>query len=557
MTTDTEYVPDDPAAVTWDVIVIGTGMGGSTVGYELAKSGQRVLFLEKGLFLQPNGQAAAAPGGQGPSDDSAQARLQAGHWPERLQGSTTFGDMHFYAPLGCGTGGSTLLYAAGLERFSPTDFTPRANYPDVADSTLPERWPISYEELQPFYEKAETLYRVRGTPDPLGSASTTSLLEPPALSARDQHLCESFQSLGLHPYRVHVGYEFVSGCQGCTEGRCLRSCKSDAAHVALLPALRLFQAKILAECEVFRLEADRHSVTQVVARWRGAEISIKARAVVLAAGAYMSPVILLNSKNETWPNGLANESGMVGRNLMFHVSDFIAVAPLKRLSGEGPAKSLAMNDFYASGGKKLGTFQTLGAAIVPGQIMQYMRDVAQKDRAWWKKLASPHPVWWRKISSPVIRLVALVLYHAFNFKNAAIWATIVEDLPYRDNRVIADPNARNGMRFEYRYTDELKQRVQAFRNVLAKALAPHQTIVLSRDNNINFGHVCGTCRFGDDPATSVLDKNNRAHGLSNLYVVDASFFPSSGGTNPSLTIAANALRVAGAIHSALANAPRA
>lgn len=555
--TDAEHAPGDPAGVTWDVIVIGTGMGGSTVGYELAKLGQRVLFLEKGLFLQQDGQAAAAPGGQSPVDDSAQARLQAGHWPERLQGSTTFGDMHFYAPLGCGTGGSTLLYAAGLERFSPTDFTPGANYPDVAGSTLPERWPISYEELQPFYERAETLYRVRGTPDPLGSASTTSLLEPPALSARDQHLCESFQSLGLHPYRVHVGYEFLSGCQGCTEGRCLRSCKSDAAQVALLPALRLFQAKILAECEVLRLEADRHSVTQVVARWRGAELSLNARAVVLAAGAYMSPVILLNSKNEAWPDGLANDSGMVGRNLMFHVSDFIAVAPLKRLSGEGPAKSLAMNDFYASSGKKLGTFQTLGAAIVPGQIMQYMRDVAQKDRAWWKKLASPHPVWWRKISSPVIRLVALVLYHAFNFKNAAIWATIVEDLPYRDNRVIADPNARNGMRFEYRYTDELKQRVQAFRNILAKALAPHQTIVLSRDNNINFGHVCGTCRFGDDPATSVLDKNNRAHGLSNLYVVDASFFPSSGGTNPSLTIAANSLRVAGAIHSALASGPRA
>jgi choline dehydrogenase-like flavoprotein len=107
------------------------------------------------------------------------------------------------------------------------------------------------------------------------------------------------------------------------------------------------------------------------------------------------------------------------------------------------------------------------------------------------------------------------------------------------------------MRFEYRYTEELKSRVQSLRRRLAKALGPHRMIVLSGENNINYGHVCGTCRFGDDPEASVLDKNNRAHDLSNLYIVDASFFPSSGGTNPSLTIAANALRVAEAIHRQL------
>jgi choline dehydrogenase-like flavoprotein len=151
----------------------------------------------------------------------------------------------------------------------------------------------------------------------------------------------------------------------------------------------------------------------------------------------------------------------------------------------------------------------------------------------------------------VIRLIALTGYYVFNFKQAAIWASIIEDLPYYDNRIIPDPQARNGMRFEYRYTEELKTRVLSFRRRLAKALGPHRIIVLSSENNINYGHVCGTCRFGDNPETSVLDKNNRAHDVSNLYVVDASFFPSSGGTNPSLTIAANALRVAEVIHNQL------
>jgi choline dehydrogenase-like flavoprotein len=236
---------------------------------------------------------------------------------------------------------------------------------------------------------------------------------------------------------------------------------------------------------------------------------------------------------------------------MFHASDYIAVKPTKRLSDVGPQKSLAFNDFYHSEGEKLGTFQTAGASVTTGQIMQYMRDVAERDPTWWKKFASPKPVWWRKLSSPVIRLIALTAYHLFNFKNSIVWASIIEDLPYYDNRVIPDPQARNGMRFEYRYTEELKKRVLSFRRRLAMALGPHRIIVLSGENNINYGHVCGTCRFGENPETSVLDKNNRAHDVSNLYVVDASFFPSSGGTNPSLTIAANALRVAEAIHKQL------
>jgi choline dehydrogenase-like flavoprotein len=134
-----------------------------------------------------------------------------------------------------------------------------------------------------------------------------------------------------------------------------------------------------------------------------------------------------------------------------------------------------------------------------------------------------------------------------------VFASILEDLPYPENRVVPDPKALNGMRFEYRYPDELRERTRLYRKQLARKLAPnHRILVLTGANNINFGHGCGTCRFGDDPKTSVLDRDNRAHDVANLFVVDASFFPSSGGTNPSLTIAANALRVAEAIERQLA-----
>jgi choline dehydrogenase-like flavoprotein len=552
-------IPEDPSAIEWDVAVIGTGMGGAVAGYGLAKLGRRVLFIEKGLFfhgefhLQKDGSAKLDENLLAQladrSNEQPKARLRRGWWPLRLQGRTSFGELEFFAPLGCGSGGSTSLYAAALERFWPADFRPRANFPQVSDSTLPEKWPITYEDLRPFYIQAETLFRVRGTPDPLGHGEGT-LRHPPNLSPRDHHLFESFEQLGLHPYRVHVGYEYVDGCEEC-EGLCHRGCKNDSGRICLLPALQKYGASILPQCEVLKLEAGKSEVRQVLCRWNGVELSIRAKMVVLGAGAFMTPVLLLNSKSEEWPDGLANRSGLVGRYLMLHASDFIAVRPTKRLSIVGPQKSLAFNDFYYSDGEKLGTFQTSGGAVSVGRIMQYMRDAAEKDPTWWRKLASPRPVWWRKLSSPVIRLIALTAYHLFNFKNAAVWASAIEDLPYYENRVIPDPQAKNGMRFEYRYPEELRARVMSFRKRLAKALGPHKIIVLSGENNLNFGHVCGTCRFGDDPATSVLDKNNRAHDISNLYVVDASFFPSSGGTNPSLTIAANALRVAESIHKQL------
>jgi choline dehydrogenase-like flavoprotein len=533
-----EVSKEEAADTLWDAVVVGTGMGGSTTGYALARAGWHVLFIEKGRFLQTEDAGAATPDG-----DDAELRLSQGWWPHRLHGTTSSGDLEFHAPLGCGTGGSTLLFAAGLERFSPLDFAPRGNHPTAVDSTLPARWPVGYDELRPFYERAETLYRVRGTVDPLAPDGGSTLLQPPPLSERDAHLETSFRSNGLHPYRIHVGCEHVAGCELCT-GVCSRGCKSDAARIALLPALERHGASLLARTEVVRLEADRATVRQVVCRRDGETFRVRGRLVVLAAGAYMSPVILLNSQSESWPRGLANTSDAVGRNLMFHFGDMIAIAPLRRLSAEGPPKSLALNDFYLAEGMKLGTFQAMGVAMNVGQIMHYMRYMAQTDTVWWKKFASPDPVWWRKLSSPIVRATAWAVFHTYRLKYAALWATILEDLPYRHNRVVLDPDRPNGMRFEYRYADELKLRLATSRRLLAQALRPHRMLVIPKETPLNFGHVCGTCRFGDDPVDSVLDRNNRAHGLDNLYVVDASFFPSSGGTNPSLTIAANALRVA-------------
>lgn len=525
------WLPADPEQTLWDVIVVGTGMGGATLGHALATAGLRVLFIEKGPMLH----GPAAP--RNPEPD-------AGWWPHKVDAETSFGNMHFRLPIGCVSGGSSAFFAAALERFSPRDFEPRGNFPQIGDSSLPERWPISYAELAPFYERAEALYRVRGTQDPLHEGSASRLLEPPTLSARDAHFQQSFTALGLNPYRVHTGCEFLPGCDGCPTGPCRRSCKRDAASTCLVPAVENFGAKLIPDCEVARIEADGDRVRELVCRTAGGELRLRAQRFVLAAGAFMTPVLLLRSRSEHWPDGLANRSGLVGRNLMFHAGDFFAISPLKSLSSEGPQKTMAMNDFYQPDGAKLGTFQSLGLSMDVGQIMQYLRNSADYNPAWWSWVFASRPVWWRKLSSPVVRAVALVLFHMLRFRHAGVWVSIIEDLPYPQNRVMPDPESPQDVRIVYRYSDELKGRVMQFRRRLRQALGRHRIIPLTQADKIDYPHASGTCRFGDDPAGSVLDRNNRAHGIDNLFVVDASFFPSSAGTNPSLTIAANALRVA-------------
>jgi choline dehydrogenase-like flavoprotein len=504
-------------------------MGGATVGYELARRGRRVVFLEKGRFLQR--ETGVAPSRVADPDHRPEARLGRGRWPLPIRGRTSFGEIEFFAPLGCGAGGSSMLYAAALERLAPSDFRPRANFPEVSGSTLPEAWPITYAELEPYYERAEALYGVRGTPDPLNPDSPKRLREPPPLSARDEQVRALFERAGLHPYRVPVGCEFVEGCDGCGGVPCLRACKRDAAWACLVPSVEEHGARLLTRCEVSAIETERSAVTRIRCTWNGRPTSFAARAFVLAAGALMTPVLLLRSGGARWPRGLANGSDQVGRNLMFHTSDMIAIRPDRGGSTAGPHKSLALSDFRIVDGRRLGTLQSVGMPVTPGVVLGFLRS-----------LADEHPTWWRELSRPFLRAVAHAA--AFHFRHSVVFASIVEDLPYAENRVLLDPDAASGMRFEYRYPAELRERNRLLRRRLSERLGRRRLVVLTGEHNLNYGHACGTCRFGDDPATSVLDRDNRAHELENLFVVDASFFPSSGGTNPSLTIAANALRVA-------------
>ncbi|MDA2895495.1 GMC oxidoreductase, partial [Mycolicibacterium sp. BiH015] len=247
-----------------------------------------------------------------------------------------------------------------------------------------------------------------------------------------------------------------------------------------------------------------------------------------AAGALATPVLLLNSRSGEWPRGLANGSDWVGRNLMRHLLDPIEVWPEPDSGIVAANKEIGLNDFYFFQGQKYGTVQSFGA-IPP------MEWVTNRPGPQGKAL---------RLLSPAVRKV----YERF-FTGGLILAAMMEDLPYLDNRVqlsdTSDSDGRQRIRIRYRLHRNEIERHRTFLRLFREVLGPFRTRILgSGRNNANLGHVCGTCRFGTDPATSVLDPQNRAHEVDNLYVVDSSFFPSSAGLNPSLTVAANALRVA-------------
>ena len=528
----------------WDAIVVGTGIGGATLGHALAQHGWRVLFCERGASSARDGEGRGdypeTAFGGGTSAEERLARLaRAGRWSADIEDRSRADRRGFVPFLGAGTGGSSAIYGMAMERLFPSDFSPRRHFPDAGDSTLPETWPIGYEELAPHYVAAERLYRLRGGPDPLrGADGERALRDPPPLTGQGRELAQRLASKGLHPYRVPMACEFVPGCRCCQGYLCPESCKNDGERICLQPAIQTGRAQLIDECEVVRLDASRRNVREVICNWKGRRIGLRARVIVLAAGALATPGILLASASAEWPGGLANVSGLVGRNLMRHFNDLYALFPRSvGAATDNRRKEIAFNDFYESQGAKLGTVQSFGRLPPAEMLLQSMREDLLLGPAAW---AAPLFAMLRPALRPLLRRIVA---------RSAVLATIVEDPPYADNRVTLageSPTSRQaGLAIEYRIRPAEQARIRRMRELMRDALKPMRYLPIRQaENNRMLAHACGTCRFGADPADSVLDRNNRAHGLDNLYVVDSSFFPSSGGTNPSLTIAANALRVA-------------
>ena len=532
---------DQLIATKWDVIIVGTGMGGATLGYALARAGRRVLFCEKGRsllgddhILRGNFAEMFFDRPAAPATEHAEILARAGRWQDRIDDRSRARTRSYIPFIGSGTGGSSALYGMALERFYPEDFTPRRNSQDLdrVEASVPEAWPIGYEELRPFYRMAEALFRVRGGTDPLRAEHLDPLPAPPPMTGAAQELSDFLQTKGRHPYRLPMACEGVPGCLGCQGFLCPNRCKNDSGRICLEPAVKEHGARLLDECRAVRLMAARDTVVGVECVRRGEEFTLRGEIVVLAAGALETPSLLLRSASSDWPDGLANASGLVGRNLMRHFIDLYAVF-LKNPDGLGGSqKELAFNDHYRSDAGKFGTVQSFGALPPASAIVAGMeKDLRDGDLPW----LSPA----FRLAKPFLRIVL-----DRKLSRALLLASIMEDRPDPGNRVAPIPGSQ-GLTLEYRVQPRDRARIELWRQKLREDLRPYRSMLIKQaENNERIAHACGTCRFGTDPLTSVLDRDNRAHGLSNLYVVDSSFFPTSAGTNPALTIAANALRVA-------------
>jgi choline dehydrogenase-like flavoprotein len=379
-----EWEVVNPQDRTWDVVVVGSGMGGSTMAYALAQNGYSVLVIEKGSLLHKAERVADDPPHAGTSPGSEPLGL----WPHKLAFQSNLGDGQLRAFLGCGSGGSTIAYGAVLERLAPLDFHPGEYLPTASGADVPARWPVSFEEMLPYYRKAEQLFRVRGTPDPIYGIDEDSLMTPPELNSKDKAVFAHLRAKGLQPYRMHIASEFHPECEYC-RGYCPKTCRNDAAKMCLIPALKTGQAKFLGNCTVTRLEASESAIDHLICERIGTTLEIKARVFVLAAGAYGSPLILLNSSSDAWPNGLANRSGMVGRNLMMHTTDFFATWPKGMGNRRDFSRAVALRDLYVADGVKLGMIQSSGVRANWGLVLQFLRDHCDRHPAWWMRLLDP------------------------------------------------------------------------------------------------------------------------------------------------------------------------
>lgn len=511
----------------WDVVIVGAGMGGGIAARRLAEGGASVLVVDAGPTLPRDHAQMWLDDVEDPA-----TRAEHGFWPGPMIGTIDGREMRSYGSVGTGVGGTSLFYAAMLERPARHEIEPVPGLPHPTGG-----WPIGYDTLAPYYADAEAMLSVCGGKDPLDPDAPAPGPFPPQ-SAGDLATIESLTKAGLHPYRKHVAVRYLPGCEECFGRTCPRACKMDGRSAGIEPALATGRVALLDRCEVTALRGSARRIETVDAIRGGEKLTLRGRIVLLAAGALGSPRLLLASASETWPNGCANRSDLVGRNLMFHLNERFAVWPEHRADFTGFVSAISLRDFYARDGVRYGHVHTMGLEATYGNVLGVMRQ--EFDRS---PLARLKPL------RHALRIPAFAAAKLFG--NARIWVGLLEDMPELHNRVLLDRTDSRTIRFTYRLTDELQARRRAFRAMIRQGFG-RRFFFLHQEPEINTAHACGTLRFGTQPGTSVLDPTCRAHDIDNLYVTDASFMPTSNGVNPSLTIAANALRVSDVVLAELA-----
>lgn len=494
----------------YDIIIIGSGAGGSTLAYKLAPSGKKILILERGDFIPREKENWDA------KEVFTNGRYRTTEkWFDK--DDQPFSPYTHYA-----VGGNTKMYGAAMFRLRESDFKETGHFGGVSPA-----WPIQYEDLEPFYTEAENLYSVHGKRgiDPTEPKSKSPYPFPPLQhEASMQDLFDSIRGLGYSPFPLPIGVRLgENGKEGSSPVRLSNfdgfpdptEAKADAHVVALREAMKTPHITLLTRAHVDKLVPDKSGkrISIVKVTRDGEQLSFEGGIVVLAAGAVNSAAILLRSGN------LANSSGLVGRNYMLHQNGCV-INFSQKLNTAQFQKSFSLSDFYHKAEDSefpLGTIQLMGKND-PDTVLSLAKEHLPEKT--FKELST----------------------HSIDF-----WITS-EDLPDYNNQV----TLRKDGSIKTIYTvnnreayNRLKKKLYSILDKLAEKDPLYKNAVrVGYDLGVSgVSHQMGTLKFGKDPRTSVLDVNCKAHDLDNLFAVDASFFVSSGAFNPSLTIVANALRV--------------
>jgi len=490
-------MPTEP----YDIVIIGTGAGGGTIAHALSDSSARILLLERGDFVPQEDE------NWNPEAVWKQRRYQsAERWLDD-RGEEFRPYTHY------NVGGNTKFWGSVLYRLRREDFQAMEHMEGVSPA-----WPIDYATLAPYYERAERLYHVHGE---LGTDPTEpargAFPHPPIPHADGMAtIVEQLRRQGLHPSPLPLGIrDGCVLCNTCNSFACKVHAKSESDVCCVRPALERPNVTLWTNAYATRLitNAAGDTVVAVEVERNGDTLRVESSVFIVSCGAVNSAALLLRSACDTHPAGLANSSGLVGRRYMAHLATMMQGFHPFRKNATVFQKTVAINDFYFRGPDTtypLGQIQSQGRTH--GVMAQTV--VPQVPLSWYE--------WW------VARGVD--------------WLAMSEDLPSRDNRVTVDRDGRIHLTYRPNNLKAHRMLVKETRRILRRL--GFWVVMTHSHGRKNTTHQCGTIVFGVDPRESVLDPYCRAHDVANLFVVDASFFPSSAAVNPALTIAAQALRVA-------------
>ena len=485
----------------YDVIVIGSGAGGGTLAYALSKTTARILIVERGDFIPQE-------------DQNWDPEAVWKHLRYQTREIWLDADGREFPPYShYNVGGNSKFWGSVLYRLRREDFHDLKHLDGLSPG-----WPIDYDTLAPYYDRAERLYQVHGEAgvDPTDPRNSPYPCPPVPHSEGMSALVEQFRSFGLHPSPLPLG--LLDGCvlcNTCNSFACKVHAKSEADICCVRPAIQQPTVTLWTNATATKLLTNSvgHRVEAVEVVRRGGTVRVEAPIVVVSCGAVNSAALLLQSANAAHPNGLANSSGLVGRRYMAHLATMMQGFHPFRLNDTVFQKTVAINDYYLRGPD---TDYPLGQIQSQGRTHAVM-------------------------AQTVVPWIPLWAYQAW-VSRGVDWLVMSEDLPDPENRVMLEQDGRIRLHYRPNNLRAHQQLVNEMERLLRRT--GFWAVVKHSHGARNTTHQCGTLVFGHDPATSVLDPYCRTHDVHNLFVVDASFFPSSAAVNPALTIAAQALRVA-------------